>query len=133
MTATEEEQQRWLGVPVAPLAFSADTTVGTARAAMRGLGAREAIVMEGERPLGVITVPDVRGSADAVVRDVMQWECVRIDSAADGLTTVRAFRDAAWKSLRRRRPGRAWPAPDGHRPSSATGSAARPRSTKCSR
>jgi CBS domain-containing protein len=86
------------------------TRVAEAHAYLTKRGECAAVVSDGGIPIGVITLRALRGQPDAVPRpdaaivDVMDWECLPIAPDADPLTTLRAYRDASWRSLRRRRP-----------------------------
>ena len=76
---------------------------------MEGSGQRATVVMDGDRPVGVITTTALRGrghtiSTDAEVQDVMDFEVVRVNPSLDVEDTLRTYRDAAWHSVRRRRP-----------------------------
>jgi CBS domain-containing protein len=104
------------------------TTVRDASAWMQKTGQRAVVVMDGDRPVGVITEKALRAagrrsaaaSDDALaaverrerpdlrlpetVQDVMDFEVVRVDPSFGVEDTLRAYRDAAWKSVRRRHP-----------------------------
>jgi predicted transcriptional regulator len=87
------------------------TTVSDALTLMLNRGQTASVVMDGERPVGVITVKalqeqTMRGTMelDAPVERAMDLEVVRVDHSSDLEDTLRIFRDAAWYSVRRRRP-----------------------------
>ena len=81
-----------------------DTTVEDALAAMAQAGCDEAPVDQCGRPVGVITAAALLQQDDPCARvgDVLEWECVHIRPTADTRWTLRAYRRAAWASLRRR-------------------------------
>jgi hypothetical protein len=65
--------------------------------------------MDGNRPVGVITAITLRGGGHAIptaarVQDVMEFEVVHVDPSFDVEDTLRTYRDAAWHSVKRRRP-----------------------------
>jgi hypothetical protein len=63
------------------------------------------VVTDGGAPLGVVTRGALAGAEPGGhVADVMDYEVVRIDRCAGERRTLRAFRDAAWRSLHRRHP-----------------------------
>lgn len=88
------------------------TTTTVAEAAFELLAERTsaAVVYRDGQPVGIVTVEDLAGRdgraplPDALVADVMTHECVRIAPGAGVDETLRAYREAAWLSLRRRRP-----------------------------
>lgn len=90
--------------------ISPSTSVSEARAWMEKSGQRATVVMDGDRPVGVITAIALRGrghramSTDAAVQDVMDCEVVHVDPSFDVEDTLRTYRDAAWHSVLRRRP-----------------------------
>ena len=91
------------------LRITASSTVEDARQAMRQLAQDAVVVWEECTPIGVVTDADLSGQArsvspKALVGDVMSHECVSIDAAADLPQTHHAYTDAAWTSLKRRRP-----------------------------
>ena len=69
-----------------------------------------AVVLEDGRPVGVITLVALCGqygrtpAPQAPLADVMAFECVALDPAAGVTETLRTYTQAAWDSLRRRRP-----------------------------
>lgn len=85
-------------------------TVGDARSALAALGQDAAVVMDGSRPVGVITAKALRGfpghvpHTGALLGDVMDFEAVEVDPGAEVLETMKRYTDASWESLRRRRP-----------------------------
>ena len=89
------------GSPISP-----STPVREALAWMQRSGQQAIVVMDGARPVGVITDRALRGRdlPDAAVQDVMDLEVVRVDPSLDVEDTLRAFREAAWHSVRRRHP-----------------------------
>jgi CBS domain-containing protein len=92
------------------MSISPSTSVREALSAMERSGLRTMVVVDGGRPVGVITATALHGSADrtmsidAEVQDVMDFEVVHVDPSFDVEDTLRTFRDAAWHSVRRRRP-----------------------------
>lgn len=88
------------------------TTTTVADAGFELLAGRTnaAVVYRDGRPAGVVTVDDLAGHGgrvplpDALVGDVMSLECVRVSPGAGVDDTLRTYREAAWLSLRRRRP-----------------------------
>jgi hypothetical protein len=83
-------------------------SVADARAALRQAGEGIAIVTSRAADVGVVTADDLdaEGLAPAAsIADVMGREVVRIDPHADLHGTLRAYREAAWSSAIRRRPG----------------------------
>lgn len=96
--------------PVETVEMTCSTPV---RVALEVLDARHevaAVVFEDGRPVGVVTLdaltrPGLAGhEADVRVASVMDLELVRISVGAGEHETLRAYRDAAWTSLRRRHP-----------------------------
>ena len=90
-------------------AIAPSSSAREALAWMQRTGQRAAVVMDGDRPVGVITTTALRGpgtetSPRAEVRDVMDFDVVHVPPSFDLEDTLRAFRDAAWHSVRRRRP-----------------------------
>ncbi|HEX8803814.1 MAG TPA: hypothetical protein VF743_06465 [Acidimicrobiales bacterium] len=84
----------------------------TAARLLAATGQALALVTDVGRPVGVVTTAALagvtgRGAHGAVVADAMDLEVVRVDPRADEPTTVRAYDEAAWASLRRRHPARA--------------------------
>lgn len=56
-------------------------------------------------PLGIVTRDALAEAGPAThVAEVMDYEVVHLDRHAGELRTLRAFRDAAWRSLHRRHP-----------------------------
>jgi CBS domain-containing protein len=92
------------------VSISPSTSVSEALAWMEGMGQRATVVMDGGRPVGVITATALHGGADgtmstaAEVQDVMDFEVVHVDPSFDVEDTLRTYRDAAWHSVKRRRP-----------------------------
>jgi len=90
--------------------LTTNSSVASALAYLEQRGEAAAVVSEEGELVGVVTTQALKGtstltpSLDARVLDVMDWECVRIAPDADPLATLRAYRDASWRSLRRRRP-----------------------------
>jgi hypothetical protein len=85
-------------------------TVASALHFLDDRGDNAAIVSECGRAIGVLTRAALEGdgntvpNAEATIGDVMDYECVHIRPQSDPLETLRAYRDASWRSLRRRRP-----------------------------
>lgn len=91
--------------------FLLSTGVSEALAWMERSGEVASVVMDGGRPVGVITARalrsyDIHGGAppDGGVEQVMDFEVVRVDPSCDVADTLRLYRDAAWLSVRRRHP-----------------------------
>jgi predicted transcriptional regulator len=86
------------------------STVEEARRALAMTDQRAVVVWNEATPVGVVTPDDViaigvgHPSPEALVEDVMSHECVPIDPAADEPETCHRYIDAAWASLKRRRP-----------------------------
>jgi hypothetical protein len=88
------------------------TTTTVADAGFELLASRSsaAVVYRKGHPFGVVTVGDLAGHhgrvplPEALVGDVMSLECVRVGPGAGVDETLRAYREAAWDSVRRRRP-----------------------------
>ena len=84
------------------------STVNDARRALAATDQPALVVWDDAMPVGVVTVDDVSGprapSSEALIEDVLSHECVAVDPAADVRETKRRFTDAAWLSLKRRRP-----------------------------
>ena len=82
--------------------------VSEAQAALAAAGEVIALVTNRGVDVGVVTAEDLVGTASTpttVVGDVMGCEVVRIDPSTDLRWTLRTYRDAAWSSAIRRRPG----------------------------
>jgi CBS domain-containing protein len=66
------------------------------------------VVTDHGHPFGVVTLDALAKAAASApgthVADVMDYEVVRLDPHAGEVQTLHAFRDAAWRSLRRRHP-----------------------------
>src|SRR6185503_14633893 len=95
------------GVDDAAASISPSTSVSDALARMERMGQRATVVMDGNRPVGVITAIALRGRGhaihtDAQVQDLMDYEVVHVDPSFDVEDTLRRYRDAAWNSVRRR-------------------------------
>lgn len=84
------------------------TCVHEALAGLRASRAAAAVVYESGRPVGVVSAGALTralgsGRADATVASAMDYVAVHVDRSSDAHATVRAFADAAWDWLRRRR------------------------------
>ena len=82
--------------------------VSEARAALAAAGEVIALVTNRGVDVGVVTVEDLvvpRSTPTRVIGDVMGCEVVRIDPNTDLRWTLRTYREAAWSSAIRRRPG----------------------------
>ena len=96
-----------------PHELRAATTVAEALEFFDATHARAVVVVDGDRPLGVVTLAGLRGDGrrvprpEAAVADVMEFELVRVDPAADEHATLRVYTTGGWSSLRRRRPATA--------------------------
>ena len=94
----------------APPPLSPTNTVAEARAVLDASQTTAALVADGGRPVGVVTDSALRGRPGHVPRpgaalaDVMDFEVIRADPGADVLSTLHTYTEAAWVSLRRRRP-----------------------------
>jgi hypothetical protein len=83
----------------------ADDTVADAGERFMATGAYAAVVFDGGRPIGVVTAHGLGTvSLSVELRDVMEYELVRVDPYADGPETLREYEHAAWSSISRRRP-----------------------------
>ena len=79
-----------------------------ARAALVSAGEAIALVTNQGVDVGIVTAEDLvtDGTSRAtLIGDVMGREVVNIDPSTDLRRTVRAYREAAWSSAIRRRPG----------------------------
>jgi predicted transcriptional regulator len=106
-TNRQELTNRTIDDPTSSI--SPSTSASEALAWMEGMRQRATVVMDGDRPVGVITAAGLRGRgqtilADAEVQDVMDFEVVHVNPSFDVEDTMRTYRDAAWHSVRRRRP-----------------------------
>ena len=101
-----------------PHELRAATTVAEALEFFDATHARAVVVVDGDRPLGVVTLAGLRGDGrrvprpEAAVADVMEFELVRVDPAADEHTTWRGTRPPVGARCggagpRPRRPGNA--------------------------
>ena len=89
--------------------ISPSTSVSDALARMERMRQRATVVMDGDRPVGVITAIALRGRGHTIptaaeVQEVMDLEVVHVDPSFDVEETLRTYRDAAWNSVKRRRP-----------------------------
>jgi hypothetical protein len=85
--------------------------VSEARAALAAAGEVIALVTSRGDDVGVVTAEDLVDNAPTsttAIGDVMCYEVVRIDPSTDLRWTLRTYREAAWSSAIRRRPGK-WP------------------------
>jgi hypothetical protein len=104
------EPARVPGVALPTAVLDASTSVADARLAFVDYRGSIAVVVEHGRPIGLVTAAALRGDvrhvvpAGATVGDVMDFEVVHIDPVADAHDTLAAYSNAAWASLRRRRP-----------------------------
>jgi hypothetical protein len=86
------------------------STVAEAVAFLDRTGQFAVVVSERGEPVGVVTRVALRGQPGhrprpaALLADVMDFEVIALDPASDTATTTGAYREAAWHSLRRRRP-----------------------------
>ena len=86
------------------------SSVAMAREVLEQTGARAAVVYQRERPIGIVTERALRGDGDreprpdAMVTDVMYLEVVPVHPSMGTHATLDAYTNAAWQSLRRRRP-----------------------------
>ena len=86
------------------------STVAEAVAFLDRTGQFAVVVSERGEPVGVVTRVALRGQPGhrprpaAVLADVMDFEVIALDPASDTAMTTGAYREAAWHSLRRRRP-----------------------------
>ena len=91
-------------------ALSPTSTVTEAKVLLALSQADAALVTDDGRPVGVATEAALRGwpgrspHESALIADVMDLEVVSIPPGADVRQTLAVYRDAAWQSLRRRRP-----------------------------
>jgi predicted transcriptional regulator len=91
--------------------LSVDSSAADANLTLLAERATAAVVFDGDRPVGVITLADLAGRSGhgaeplARVGDLMTHECVAIEPTADEEETLRRYRTAAWRSLLRRHPG----------------------------
>ena len=91
-----------------PLRLPIGMSVPEARAALEQAREGVAIVTNRGVDVGVVTTDDLDAEglrSAASVGDVMGREVVRIDPHADLQGTLRTYRQAAWSSAIRRRPG----------------------------
>lgn len=85
--------------------LSAVTPVRVARAVLAVSGTDAAVVLDEHERVGLVTAAALAGhEPEAPIGEVMNLELVRIDPHADEHDTLVAYQDAAWRSLRRRRP-----------------------------
>lgn len=86
------------------------STVVEARAALAEAAQPAIVVWDDREPIGVVTLDDVSEEGtgglgpESLIVDVMSHECVAIDATADLEETHHRYADAAWTSLKRRRP-----------------------------
>ena len=79
--------------------------VSDARAALADAGQVVALVTNRGDDVGVVIAEDLVADESASVGDVMGREIVRIDPGTGLRRTLRTYREAAWSSAIRRRPG----------------------------
>lgn len=102
-----DEALRWRTVTI-----EATATVGEARGLLRETGQDVLVVTSDSRPVGIITKAELWALGvhaprdDSLVEDLLRWELVESQADLDVERTLRRYRDAAWASLFRRRPGR---------------------------
>ena len=88
-----------------------DATVQEGQDLMRRTGQRILLVTSGSLPVGVVTKSELWSAgagpaSEGRIGDVLRLELVRIAPWTDVEGTLLRYRDAAWASLFRRRPGR---------------------------
>lgn len=84
-------------------------TVGAARGQLVAANTGLALVTDRDQLIGVVSLEqlDPATAADSdPLASVMDTEVVKIDPESSDLATLGTYRDAAWRSLRRRAPGR---------------------------
>jgi CBS domain-containing protein len=90
--------------------LSLQTPVRVARAVLAAAGSEAAVVIDQDRPVGVVTGAALAGhrgtlpAPNTPIGDVMDLEVVSIEPDADEHETLVAYQDAAWRSLLRRHP-----------------------------
>jgi hypothetical protein len=89
----------------------ATATAHEARELVRETGQSVLVVTSGTEAVGIITAPElwaggVGPRAETTLGEILAWELVKMRPDADVDQTLRRYRDAAWASLFRRRPGR---------------------------
>ena len=92
----------------APMHLPVSMPVSEARAALLAAGEVIALVTNRGVDVGVVTAEDLADTGSTptrVIGDVMGCEVVRIDPSTDLRWTLRTYREAAWTSAIRRRPG----------------------------
>lgn len=93
-----------------PLRLPVSMPVSEARDALVAAGEAIALVTDRGDDVGVVTAAELAGHesrSTTVIGDVMGCEVVRIDPSTDVRWTLRTYREAAWSSVIRRRPGEA--------------------------
>jgi hypothetical protein len=101
--ATADEARQWRTATI-----GADATVRAARDLVRETGQGVLVVTRASQAVGIITKAELWGpgvGVYALVREILNWELVAIRPDADVDHTLGRYRDAAWASLFRRRPG----------------------------
>jgi hypothetical protein len=87
-----------------------ETPADEARDQLICAGEAVAFVSDGTDDVGVITVEEITDAAienpSGPVSRVLRHELVSIDPACGDMSTLSTYRHAAWRSLRRRGPGR---------------------------
>ena len=83
------------------------TTIAAAQAHLQVTGEAATVVLEGGRPVGVVTAVALaaalaRRGPDAPIATVMDYVAVPVDPQGDTYHTIRAFRRAAWDWLEHR-------------------------------
>ena len=90
-----------------------DDTVEEARRVLAADDGAGLVVFDQTTAVGVVTRRALEGASGppprpgARLEDMMDGEVVELAPGADVATTLRKYREAAWRSLRRRRPGSA--------------------------
>ena len=83
------------------------TTIAAAQAHLQVTGEAATVVLEGGRPVGVVTAVALaaalaRRGPDAPIATVMDYVAVPVDPQGDTYHTIRAVRRAAWDWLEHR-------------------------------
>src|SRR5688572_18323243 len=91
-------------------AVDAHASIHEARELAAATGQDVLLVIESGRPVAVVTTEQLWSAnggpvfPDAEVLDVVRWELVRLAPDSDIEHTLRHYSEAAWTSLKRRRP-----------------------------
>jgi hypothetical protein len=91
--------------------ITATATAHEARQLIRETGQSVLVVTNGAEAVGIITEAELWAGGggprgNATLNDILVWELVKMRSDADVEQTLRRYRNSAWASLFRRRPGR---------------------------